>query len=83
MSTSFRDIFLEVLEEYRIAPPEGTREELSDTYPAITLEDAERVKAGLVAIMDAKDSKEQNRRIRDYKALHAELKRKYKKGGKH
>lgn len=83
MSNSFRDSMLAILEEYRKAPPEGTQRELEDTYPAITLEDAKRVKAGMLALLDAKDRAEQRQREREYKALHAELKRKYRKSGTH
>lgn len=83
MSKSFREHAIAMLEAYRNAPPEQTQEELRDTYPDISLEDAERVKAGLLSLLDAKDRREQSQREREYKALHAELKRKYKKGGKH
>lgn len=40
MSKSFREGLIAMLEEYRQAPPEGTQEELQDTYKGITLEDA-------------------------------------------
>lgn len=83
MSKTLRDRLIERLEAYRIEPPEQTQEELRDTYPDISLEDAERVKTGLLSLLDAKDRREQSQREREYKALHAELKRKYKKGGKH
>lgn len=50
MSKSFREGLIAMLEEYRKAPPEGTQEELQDTYKGITLEDAKRVKEGLTAL---------------------------------
>lgn len=68
-----------MLEAYREAPPEGTQEELQDTYKGITLEDAKRVKDGLLALLDSKTKEEQDRVVKEYKALHAELRKKYKK----
>lgn len=83
MSKSFREGLIAMLEEYRQAPPDGTQEELQDTYKGITLEDAKRVKEGLTALLDSKTRKEQRQREREYKALHAELRKKYKrKSGK-
>lgn len=79
MSKSFREGLIAMLEEYRQAPPEGTQEELQDTYKGITLEDAKRVKEGLTALLDSKTREEQRQREREYKALHAELRKKYKR----
>lgn len=83
MSKSFREGLIAMLEEYRQAPPESTQEELQDTYSGITLEDAKRVKEGLTALLDSHTREEQRLREREYKALHAELRKKYKrKSGK-
>lgn len=79
MSKTFRESAIAMLEAYREAPPEGTQEELQDTYKGITLEDAKRVKDGLLALLDSKTKEEQDRVTREYKALHAELRKKYKK----
>lgn len=65
MSKSFREGLIAMLEEYRQAPPEGTQEELKDTYKGITLEDAKRVKEGLTALLDSKTRKEQRQRERE------------------
>lgn len=83
MSKSFRGGLIAMLEEYRQTPPEGTQAELQDTYSGITLEDAKRVKEGLTALLDSQTREEQRQREREYKALHAELRKKYKrKSGK-
>lgn len=79
MSKTFRESAIAMLEAYREAPPEGTQEELQDTYKGITLEDAKRVKDGLLALLDSKTKEEQDRVVKEYKALHAELRKKYKK----
>ena len=78
MSKTFRESAIAMLEAYREAPPEGTQEELQDTYKGITLEDAKRVKDGLLALLDSKTREEQRQRQREYTALHAELRKKYK-----
>lgn len=83
MSKSFREGLIAMLEEYRQAPPEGTQAELQDTYSGITLEDAKRVKEGLTALLDSQTREEQRQREREYKALHAELRKKHRrKNGK-
>ena len=82
MSKSLKESAITMLEAYRRAPATGTHEELQDTYRGITLEDAQRVKDGLIATLDAKTQTEQRQKLREYKALHNELKKKYKKSGK-
>ena len=79
MSNMLGDKLREMLEEYRLAPAEGTQEELQSTYRGITLEDAQRVKDGLTALLDATTQEEQKKQEKQYKALHAELRKKYKK----
>ena len=79
MSKTLRELLIERLEEYREAPIEETRQELSNKYPDITLEDAKRIKDGLLSTLDAPSKAEQDQRQREYKALHDEMKRKYKK----
>lgn len=63
-------------------PAEQVAREVSDTYPHITLEDAQRITDGLGALLTA-SPKELRKREREYIELHKELKRKYKKSGKH
>lgn len=62
-------------------PPENIAEEARETYPDITLEDAVRLRDGLASIVNAKTPADINRLQREYKALHAELRSKYKKSG--
>ena len=83
MSKNIHDTARAMLEAYRVAPLEGIREDVSDTYPHITIEDTGRIREGLLAVLDSKTASEQREREREYIALHAELKRKYRKSGKH
>ena len=82
MSKSLRDSAIAMLEAYRKAPATGTQAELQDTYTGITLEEAQKVKAGLLAVLDAKTEREQAQKLKEYNALHKELRGKYKKSGK-
>lgn len=83
MSKGFKDSALAVLNAYREIAPERIKEDLEDTYPDITLQDALRIKTGMLDLFNCKTKEEQRQRERDYKALHAEMKRKYKtKSGK-
>lgn len=79
MSNMLGDKLREMLEEYRLAPAEGTQEELQSIYPNITLEDAQRVKDGLTALLDARTTEDHKKQEKQYKALHTELGKKYKK----
>lgn len=79
---SVRESAIAMLEAMRNSPPDAIADDVRDTYPAITLEDAQRIKDGLLAIFDSKTRAEQDRRGREYKALHAELRKKYGKSGK-
>ena len=63
------------------SPPEAIAETVRDVYPAITIEDATRIRDGLGAIMTAGTKEEANRLKADYKALHKELKIKYRGSG--
>ena len=67
--------------EIRKSPAQVARE-VEDTYPHITLEDAQRIRDGLKALITATDKADQKKRERSYIALHAELKRKYRKSGR-
>ena len=83
MSKAMRETLRDMLERYMDTPPEITRENLKEKYPDITLEDARRVKEGLLAFIHSKTKQEQRQRGKEYKALHDELKKKYRsKGGK-
>ena len=80
--TMLGDMVREMLEKEREAPPEKIQRELNGRYPHISLEDAERVRDGLTGSLLAPTKEEQNKRIKDYKALHRELKMKYGQRGK-
>lgn len=83
MGNKLGESLKEMLEEYKLAPAEGTQEELQDTYPNITIEDAQRVKDGLTALLESHTAEEQRKLQREYRALHSELRKKYKrKSGK-
>ena len=82
MSKTLRESLIEAIEDYRSTPPKIIQKELEETYPAITLEDAKRVQGGLLSLLDAGGKEELHQREREYKALHTELKKKYRKSGK-
>ena len=71
-----------VLEVMGKRPPEAIAEDVKDTYPDISLEDAQRIRDGLLAVLTAGTRAELNERGREYKALHTELKKRYGKSGK-
>ena len=79
---SLRESAIAVLEAMRNSPPETIADNVKDTYPDITTEDAQRIKDGLLAFMDSRTQREHSQREREYKALHAELRKKYRKSGK-
>ena len=79
---SLRESAIAVLEAMRNSPPEAIADSVKDTYPAITLEDAQRIRDSFLALVDSKTQEEHSRREREYKALHAELREKYRKSGK-
>lgn len=76
------EIAREMIEGMKDRPPEETAREVRDTYPDITLEDAKRINDGLHALLTARTQADQDRLEKEYKALHAELKKKYRKSGK-
>lgn len=84
MSKTLREMLLEALERERQKTPEELQEDLKDSYKGISKEDAVRVQQGLLAVMDAGTREEQRQREQEYKSLHAELRKKYKrKSGTH
>ena len=76
---TFREAVRTALESTGSSSPEDIAETVKDTYPDITLEDATRIRDGLGAIVTAKTQEEARRRRSEYKALHDELRKKYKK----
>jgi uncharacterized protein with HEPN domain len=70
-----------LLQQMGSCPPENIAEEVRETYPDITLEDAARLRDGLTAITKARTPADRYRIQREYKALHAELRSKYRKSG--
>ena len=78
MSSDLREALQKELEIEKARPAEEVADSVRDTYPDISLEDAQRIKDGLIAIMTARTRADLRRHGRAYKALHAELKRKYK-----
>ena len=82
MSVDFKSKIIKALGELKEAPSEYTQEELRETYPAITLEDAKRVKQSLLDLLEAKTEAERVKAEKAYKAVHAELRKKYKKSGR-
>lgn len=79
---NFREVLIEHIESMKDRPPAEIAEEVRDTYPDITLEDAQRIGDGLIALLTARTLAEQKQREKEYTAIHAELKRKYRKSGK-
>lgn len=79
---SLRDTARAMVEGMKNSPPEAIADDVRDTYPDITLEDATRIRDGLTAIFTASTRAELDRLGREYKALHAELRKKYGKSGK-
>ena len=82
MGNSFRETARAVIEKTKQSQPEDIAEVVSDTYPDITIEDATRIRDGLTAVMRAGTPAELDRLKREYKALHTELRKKYRKSGK-
>lgn len=78
---SFRDRARAGLQQIGNAPPDGIRDILREEYPDITLEEAGRVRDSMVAMLTAKTQEEKEGLEKEYTALHAELKKKYKKSG--
>lgn len=71
----------EALERERLKTPEQLQLELEDTYRGISKEDAVRIRDGMTALLDANTKAERDQVGKDYRKLHAELKKKYKKSG--
>lgn len=59
---SLRESAIASLEAMRNSPPDAIADDVRNTYPAITLEDAQRIKDGLLAILSSKKKAEQDRR---------------------
>lgn len=59
---------------------ENIARDVNDTYPNITTEDATRIRDGLTALLTAEPG-EVDRLKEEYKALHAELRKRYRKSG--
>ena len=81
MAKTLRDYILEALERERQKTPSQLQADLADKYNGITPEDAVAVRDGLLAVMDAKTRGEQRQRELEYRELHAELGKKYRKSG--
>lgn len=79
---SIEDSAIKALNAFRATPADQIADDVRDTYPDITPEDAQRIKSGLLAVLDSKTKAEQAQRGREYRTLHAELRKKYRTGGK-
>ena len=79
---TFREELKRVLDAQLEKPPEQVAREVSDTYPHITLEDAQRITDGLGAVLTARPE-DLKKMEREYIDLHKELRKKYRKSGKH
>lgn len=82
MSNNIADELRQALEDHIRKTPAQVAKEVSSTYPAITLQDAQRIRDGLTAVLTARTKPEQAQREKEYIALHRELKRKYRKSGR-
>ena len=81
MRKTIGEALREALEKEKLKTPEELQQQLEDTYRGITKEDAVRIRDGMTALLDANTKQERDQVAKDYKALIAELKRKYKKSG--
>ena len=81
MRATIGEMLREALEREKLKTPEQMQMALEDTYWGISKEDAVRVRAGMTALLDANTKAERDQVGRDYRRLHAELKKKYKKSG--
>ena len=79
--SSLRNLAVKILERMKNSPPEVTAAEVADTYPHISLEDAKRIQDGITDALGARSLEDRRRVLREYTALHAELRKKYRKSG--
>ena len=78
---SFRESAIAILEAMQERPLEALTEDLKDIYPNATPADARRIKKGLLKVLTADTQEDLDRLGKEYKALHAELRKKYGNGG--
>lgn len=79
---SIREVLARALKALLEQSAESLARDVSDKYPGITPQDAVRIREGLTALLTVESEEEKAQLEAEYKALHAELRKRYRKSGR-